>query len=230
MVILISGNNNTASREQFLKSCGSTIGEKKHFEDGEKSFNDFKTTALSSSIFGDPLTVSAVFLKVPGASCDFSFLPKIPENNTVIILCNAAINAKSKLQSFATVAKAKILNFTKKRDDSAFNLVDALCSRNAKDSYLKLKVFIESGGTVLELTGPLSYQVRNMIAVSVGAEFVKSLRPFVLLKATKFSHNFTLLELKDCYQKILETDANLKNGLAEDIPSAFNLVELMTNR
>lgn len=106
-----------------------------------------------------------------------------------------------------------------KFDENIFHLTDALSEKNAKLSFKLLNDQIQSGAHPLYILTMLVRQFRILLQVKeiLGEEenyyTVASrlnLHPFVAQKAIREARRFTLDELKNIYQKLLEIDVQLK--------------------
>ena len=105
-----------------------------------------------------------------------------------------------------------------------FKTIEAMAS---KDKKLALHLFhkhLENGDNALYLLSMIAYQFRNLIIIKdladarVPYQLIASksgLHPFVVQKTYYTAGSFTMPELKKIYQKIFETDAEIKTGRIE---------------
>jgi DNA polymerase-3 subunit delta len=105
-------------------------------------------------------------------------------------------------------------------DENIFHLTDALAERDAKRSYALLHDQLQSGNhplyilTMLVRQFRILLQVREIIDQEPNYYTVASrlkLHPFVAQKAIRDARKFTLPELKNDYQHLLELDVALKS-------------------
>ena len=123
------------------------------------------------------------------------------------------------------ITKEDVSQFVKARyDTDIFRLSDALAERRLKTALKLIHDQIESGENELYLLTMLTRQFRILLMVKdVSREesnhFVVAsrlgLHPFVCQKALSQVKNFSLTELKNIYQKLLEIDIKIKTSQAE---------------
>ncbi|MFA6553146.1 MAG: DNA polymerase III subunit delta [Patescibacteria group bacterium] len=106
-------------------------------------------------------------------------------------------------------------------DENIFHLTDALAERDAKRSYALLHDQLQSGNhplyilTMLVRQFRILLQVREIIDQESNYYTVASrlkLHPFVAQKAIRDARKFTLADLKNSYQRLLELDIALKSS------------------
>jgi DNA polymerase III delta subunit len=212
MVTIFFGDNYVASRDKFITETQKHIGEKKHFECGEDQFSHFRTSSLSSSIFGDNLCVSVCFQKSPNADVDFSFLESVPRSNNILIWCSGKISQKSHLWKVAKESGAKMLEFSQRSSNDVFKVCDVLLSRELVPSLISLKKFTEDGGKLFDLVAPLTYSVRNILGIKLNANFTRDLAPFVAKKSADLSKKYSEEELISVFNKLFLKDVAVKSG------------------
>lgn len=91
-----------------------------------------------------------------------------------------------------------------------FKTIDAIALRNKKQALELLHKHLEKGDAPLYLLAMINFQLRNLLTVKSGARL--SAHPYVVKKTTQQAGNFSLDELKKIYQKIFQTDLNIKTG------------------
>ena len=123
-----------------------------------------------------------------------------------------------------------------KLDANIFNLIDALGYKNIKKATGKLEDLLESGEPEVYILTMIIYQFRNILVVkdllergekqTIGKK--TKLHSFVLQKTLNQAKNFTLIRLKEIYQKLADTDLAIKTGQIESkIALNLLLVELV---
>lgn len=102
-----------------------------------------------------------------------------------------------------------------------FKTIDAIADKNKKQALNLLHKHLEKGDSPLYLLSMINYQFRNLLIVKDLIEKQKpyniilkrsGLHPFVVKKSYYQSQKFTFQELKKIFQKIFETDLNIKTG------------------
>lgn len=102
-----------------------------------------------------------------------------------------------------------------------FKTIDAIADKNKKQALNLLHKHLEKGDSPLYLLSMINYQFRNLLIVKDLIEKHKpyniilkrsGLHPFVVKKSYYQSQKFTFQELKKIFQKIFETDLNIKTG------------------
>ncbi len=91
-----------------------------------------------------------------------------------------------------------------------FKTIDAISLRNKKQALGLLHKHLEKGDAPLYLLAMINFQLRNLLTVKSGARL--SAHPYVVKKTTQQAGNFSLDELEKIYQKIFQTDLNIKTG------------------
>jgi DNA polymerase-3 subunit delta len=136
-------------------------------------------------------------------------------------------NEIEKLMNFAkgkAISSKDVENLVKaKFDDNVFNLVDALGNKNKKLALKLMSDQFSLGSNVLELLGMLIWQFRILLLIKdlqqekpnlSQTEAAKKLgiHPFVALKSLDRARNFTLEQLKNIYNQLLEMDFKIKTS------------------
>jgi DNA polymerase-3 subunit delta len=119
---------------------------------------------------------------------------------------------------------------------NVFDIVDALGNKNQKDALRFLHEQLEKGENAIYLFTMIVYQFRNLIKVkSVEANFQQNisketgLHPYVAQKTIAQTKKFSLTELKENYQELLNLDLLIKTGKIEPVAALDLLVIQMTN-
>ena len=134
---------------------------------------------------------------------------------------------------------------------NVFDIVDALGNKNRKNALKFLHEQLEKGENAIYLFTMIVYQFRNLIKVkSVGAVETRvqqsplnpsfnsdfksiakktGLHPYVAQKTIFQTKKFSLIELKENYQKLLNLDLLIKTGKIEPVAALDLLVVQMTN-
>ncbi|MFA5070362.1 MAG: DNA polymerase III subunit delta [Patescibacteria group bacterium] len=138
------------------------------------------------------------------------------------------VNEIEKLVNFKNgkiITKEEVGEFVKAGfDTDIFKLSDALAERRLKVALKLIHDQIESGENVLYLLTMLTRQFRILLLVKETSKEENNtyavasrlgLHPFVCQKALSQVKNFSLTELKNIYQKLLEIDIKIKTSQAE---------------
>lgn len=127
------------------------------------------------------------------------------------------INYKNKKVITASDVRAMV---KARFDDNIFHLTDALAARDAKLSFKLLHDQIASGSHELYILTMLTRQFRILLQVREILDQESNyytiasrlhLHPFVAQKAIRGARKFTLEELKNIYQQLLEIDVKIKS-------------------
>lgn len=111
-----------------------------------------------------------------------------------------------------------------KIETDIFKTIDALAVKDKKQALAYLQKHLDNGDAPLYLLSMIAFQFKNLLIVKELAEnglmynsIVKKsgLHPFVVKKNYFQCNQFTMLKLKQMYQKIFECDANIKTGKIE---------------
>ncbi len=100
-------------------------------------------------------------------------------------------------------------------DSNIFATIDAIAKKEKKKAAGLIKRHLENGDSVPYLLSMVSYQLRNIISVKDAKEKTAGqleMRPFVFRQSVAQAKQFSLEELKNLYQKILNLDADIKTG------------------
>jgi DNA polymerase-3 subunit delta len=134
---------------------------------------------------------------------------------------------------------------------NVFDIVDALGNKNQKDALKFLHEQLEKGENAIYLFTMIVYQFRNLIKVksvekstevnlpefrkvnfrNVSQNISKEtgLHPYVAQKTIAQTKKFSLMELKENYQELLNLDLLIKTGKIEPVAALDLLVIQMTN-
>lgn len=130
-------------------------------------------------------------------------------------------NEVKKLSSYKagnTVTRADVELLVRPNIESdIFKTIDALALKNKKQALSLLHQHLENGDNALYLLSMIAYQFRNLLIVKELQEKRKplascGLHPFVVKKSSYLCNQFSFDQLKKIYQKIFETDADIKTG------------------
>ena len=119
---------------------------------------------------------------------------------------------------------------------NVFDIVDALGNKNQKIALNILHSQLEIGEQAIYLFTMIVYQFRNLIkvkSVETGSPQKISketgLHPYVAQKTIAQTKKFSLIELKENYQELLNLDLMIKTGKIEPVAALDLLVVRMTN-
>lgn len=105
-----------------------------------------------------------------------------------------------------------------------FKTIEAMAAKDKKQALRLFHKHLENGDNALYLLTMIAYQFRNLIILKElekkGVPYQNmakksGLHPFVVQKTFYASKSFSMEELKKIYQKIFETDAEIKTGQIE---------------
>jgi len=164
------------------------------------------------------------------------------QNEAVSFLAQAAggdlwrlSNEIAKLAAYSKEITLEIVKEMVSHEDSAtiFELTDAICTGNLKLALASAQKLLSLGEIEITLLARIASTFRNMILVkdfldkkipqsTIVAE--TKLHPYVVKKTAGFCQNFSKEKLVEAYEKIFETDYDLKSGRGE--PSALLTVLL----
>lgn len=111
-----------------------------------------------------------------------------------------------------------------KIETDIFKTIDAIAEKDKKKALGLLHKHLEKGDSPLYLLSMINYQFRNLLMVKDFIEKFKpyniilresGLHPFVVKKSYNLCQRFTLQELKKIFQKIFQTDLEIKTGRIE---------------
>ncbi len=156
------------------------------------------------------------------------------EKNTIPLLAATVGNdlwqIQNEIEKLVNFRRDKIItsqdieNLVKaKYDDDIFKLVDALGNKNKKQALKLISDQLNLGSNEMYLFSMLARQFRILLLIKdlqkenpntnkdkIAKEL--SLHPFVVQKAIYQTRNFTLEQLKNIYQMLLETDLQIKTS------------------
>jgi len=113
------------------------------------------------------------------------------------------------------------LQVRSKTENDIFKTIEALSAKDKKQALILLKKHLDSGDNVLYILSMVAYQFKNLLIlrdlidkkVSYGLVAKRSgLHPFVVQKTIGMANRFSMEQLRQLYQKIFETDFDIKTG------------------
>ena len=98
-----------------------------------------------------------------------------------------------------------------------FKTIDFIAKKQKERAIFLIHNHLKEGDSPLYILAMINFQFRNLLMIKERLEKGKSLNalnlhPFIIKKCLLLSQKFTLKELKRIYQKIFETDLNIKTG------------------
>jgi DNA polymerase-3 subunit delta len=110
------------------------------------------------------------------------------------------------------ISSQNILDMVKSKNEiNIFETLDAIAVKNKKKAIVLLRKHMEKGDSPIFILAMIASQIRNIISVKNG-EFIKQMNPFVYRKSSSQARNFTMEELKNIYNRIVELDFEIKVG------------------
>ncbi len=144
-----------------------------------------------------------------------------------------AANEIDKLLSYkkGTIRKQDVILLVyPKIEGDIFKALDFLASKNPKQALEIFYKHIKKGDHVLYLLTMISFQFRNLIIVKTNKKNTSNeldMHPFVFQKSLKLANSFSEQDLKRIYQKILQTEINIKTGkLMPEVAFDFLIIDI----
>ena len=100
-------------------------------------------------------------------------------------------------------------------DFNIFSTIDAIAQKEKKRAASLIRRHLENGDSPSYILSMISYQLRNLISVKgLKGKNLSQLKLsfFVLNRSLAQAKHFSLEELKNLYQKILDLDLGIKTG------------------
>lgn len=102
-------------------------------------------------------------------------------------------------------------------EQNIFQTIDSISSKQKQKAINLIHQHIEKGDSPLYLLSMIAFQFRNLLIMKdmiYKGKNINELKwhPFVIKKTYRLSQSFELKQLKKIYQKIVETDLNIKTG------------------
>jgi DNA polymerase-3 subunit delta len=123
-------------------------------------------------------------------------------------------NEIKKLASYKKDQKVELkdvqLLIRSKIEVDIFKTIDAIALKDKKRALFFLHKHLEKGDNPLYLLSMINFQFRNLLIIKDGGK--TQLHPYVLKKNYSQAQKFTIKELEDIYQKIFQTDLDIKTG------------------
>lgn len=143
------------------------------------------------------------------------------ENNTWLL--NQEIEKLTTFKEAEKITEEDIdLLVTSNVNINIFELIDSIAQKNKNKTLKSLEKLLSKGEEPIYLLGMIIYQLKNLIIIkeikNTGInhfEISKKIKkhPFVVQKTLNQVDNFSEKELKNIYQRILETEIAIKRGL-----------------
>ena len=107
-----------------------------------------------------------------------------------------------------------------KIETDIFKTIDAIAQKNKKQALLLIHQHLEKDDSVFYLLSMINFLFRNLIMVksyglpsnSLAISKATGMHPFVIKKTINSAERFSMEELKKAFQKLFETDLNIKSG------------------
>jgi DNA polymerase-3 subunit delta len=124
------------------------------------------------------------------------------------------------------------------RETSIFDLVDCVGRRETDEALRLLHHLLDDGAAPLYLLAMISRQIRILIQVAdLASEGLSQqqmarqlkLHPYVVEKGLAQSRQFSMAQLEQAHQKLVETDHSIKTGRVEDVLALDLLVVELTH-
>ncbi len=107
-------------------------------------------------------------------------------------------------------------------DSEIFKTIDALAQGNKKRALQLIGEHLKNGDSPFYLLTMVNYQFRNLALVKQGKP--KKMHPFVFRKTSALASRFSSEEIKRIFNKILQTDLDIKTGKTMPEPALRSLV------
>lgn len=138
-------------------------------------------------------------------------------------LLNEEIEKITTLKSTKQVTIEDVnLMSTAKIDANIFNFIDSISQKNKKTTIINLEKLLKKGEDPIYLMGMIVYQIRNLLIIKELSQEGMSYsdiskktkkHPFVVKKTLAQAENFSFKKIESVYQKLFETEIELKRGL-----------------
>ncbi len=108
-----------------------------------------------------------------------------------------------------------------KIDNDIFNTIEAIANKNENKSLKLIDNHIQKGDNMFYILSMIAYQFKNLLMIRDLIDKSKNyneinkelkMHPFVFKKSYKLANLFKTIDLKNIYNKILETDLKIKQG------------------
>jgi DNA polymerase-3 subunit delta len=126
------------------------------------------------------------------------------------------------------IKKADVENLCKANlDPNIFETIESISKKDKKRALKLILEHLEEGENEIRILSMIVYQFRNLIKIKslltedghpldlYQAQKKSKLHPFVFKKTLPIAQNFSMEELKNIYQKLLELDFKIKTGKIE---------------
>ena len=238
LIIIVNPFSDSAFKEGFLKEAKTFLASQDVvvvFEDGkidarDSLFKFLKNNAKCQNF--DPLDGHKLKSWVKeefgayGVQADIRAIDKMVDyvGNDLWRMANE-IRKLASFKAGAMVNQEDVSLMVRPRvETDIFETIDAIAQKNKKQALDLMHSHLEKGDTPPYLLAMINYQFRNILMVkelmekrnTYNAIVRKSgLHPFVVKKSYFVSQKFTFPELKNIYQKIFQTDLDIKTGKIE---------------
>lgn len=180
----------------------------------------FESGASNQDILGNLMTVSLLseerLIILENPSEDFTNYTLTPNPFTLILWFDHEVSSQKPIMEWAK-KNGQIIYFPESRKVSIFPFLDHLAA-GRKEAFLEMDKLKKAGFDIQYLITMVFYLLRNLVATP------KTAPDFVKKKLTKQRARFSLEDIKNFYQDILEIDFKIKSGLLEKEQAEFMLV------
>ncbi len=215
MIYIVHGDDVSKSRALILNQ------QKKLYASNKTEINlsdispeDLLTTIKRVDIFGahDFIVINASGISPSLAETSLEILAQTSTETSLIIYSEKTLTQNNILIKNATKIGAKIIHNELKVEGSVFNLVDAVVSKNRKQTYQIMERELNKGADPFELFGVLLYGLRSLANTLLNTSSFKKMKPYMQSKYLGLSKKYTLDKVKNLFFQFYALDKKAKTG------------------
>lgn len=216
-LLFLHGPAVSSSRQKLQKI-------KKEFQDGEVVV--FGKEALEKEVLGSLLTVPLLSNKRliiwENPSENFNPLSKLNlDDTTLVFWFNHEVDRKKPIIKLVQENKGELLFFEEAKEITAFPLLDLLANRDKK-AFLEIRKLKLAGFDTQYFITMVLYLLRRLVLPT------SKLSAFLKQRVENQKKNFSLKQLIELYEFVLNLDFKIKNGLLEKDQAEFLLIRKFT--
>lgn len=139
-------------------------------------------------------------------------LKAVPPEVNVVIQSNKELSKANIFIKNASGLKAKTVLSNIEPTSDVFKLIDALFTRNRKNTYKELRNLLNDDAEPYYILTMISYGLRNLAYAVTGSPLLNKMHPFAKSKALTQAKNYDENRLKELYALLYKTDKDMKTG------------------
>lgn len=232
MIYIVHGNDVSKSRALILnqqKKLNAT--NKTEINLSDISPEDLLTIIKRVDIFGahDFLVINASGASPSIAETSVEIFAQTSTDTSLIIYAEKTLTQSNILIRSASKIGAKIIHNELKVEGSVFNLVDAVISKNRRQTYQIMERELNKDADPFELFGILLYGLRSLANTLLNTKSFKKMKPYMQSKYLGFSKKYTLEKIKKLFYQFYVLDKKAKTGEIDPDMMLTLAVENMLN-